>query len=359
MRILIVGAGPAGLGAAVNASGDGNEVMIFERHDKVGVKVCGEALPGEALDYVGLKPSNEFVINEVNGFTISFKGEFIRGVNFKNSPYAPGYIIDKPNLLSILLSNAEANGAKVFFNSTVREVDPKSGKIRLKSGEILQGDLIICADGSMSLARKHLDYSNLEIAPCIQYKCSLPANELDSDYLHLDIIGDGYAWVFFKGDDYANVGVGSLNPGSFDAFSYLTKFIKKHRGRIVGKPRGAPVSLGGPIKNFNMGKLVVAGEAAGCVMPLTGEGNRFGIYGGSVSYKPDYRNEFMQKYGNRLETSRKILEFIKILNDEERIEFLKGIEDPLRVLEGNLPSLRSLVSKPGLPLKLVWKYLSS
>ena len=108
-----------------------------------------------------------------------------------------------------------------------------------------------------------------------------------------------------------------------------------------------------------MGKLVVAGEAAGCVMPLTGEGNRFGIYGGSMAYKPNYRREFMEKYGSGLETSRKILEFIKILNDEERIEFLRGIEDPLRVLEGNLPNLRSLVSRPRLPLKLIWKYLSS
>jgi flavin-dependent dehydrogenase len=340
MKILIVGAGPAGLGAAVNASKDGNEVMIFERADKVGVKVCGEALPGEALNYVGLKPSDEFVINEVRGFNISFKGEFIREVAFKNSPHAPGYIIDKPSLLSILLSNAEAAGAKAFFNTTVREVDPKSGKIRLKSGKIVQGDLIICADGAVSLAREHLDYSNYDIAPCIQYKCRLPAHELDPNYLYLDIIGDGYAWVFFKGD-YANVGAGSLNTdSSFNAFSYLAKFIKNHNGRIVGKP-------------------VVAGEAAGCVMPLTGEGNRFSIYGGSMAYKPDYRSEFMEKYGSRLETSRKILEFIKILNDEEKIEFLKGIEDPLRVLEGNLPNLRSLVSRPRLPLKMIWKYLSS
>lgn len=359
MKILIVGAGPAGLGAAVNASQDGNEVIVFERHDEVGVKVCGEALPGEALDYVGLKPSNEFVINEVKGFNISFKGEFIREVTFKNSPHAPGYIIDKPSLLSILLSKAEAAGAKAFFNTTVREVDPKSGKIRLKSGRTVQGDIIICADGAVTLARKHLDYSNYEIAPCIQYKCRIPVNELDPDYLYLDIIGDGYAWIFFKGD-YANVGVGSINKNSsFNSFQYLTRFMKNHKGRIVGKPRGAPVSLGGPIKNFNVGKLVVAGEAAGCVMPLTGEGNRFSIYSGSIAYKPNYRSEFMQNYGSRLETSRKILNFVKILNDGERIEFLKGIEDPLRVLEGNLPNLRSLVSRPKLPLKMIWKYLSS
>jgi len=357
MKILIIGAGPAGLSAAVNASNEGNEVTVFERYDKVGLKVCGEALAREALEYVNLKPSEEFVVNRVKGFHITFKGKFVREAAFKNLPNAPGYLIDKPKLLNIMLSKAEENGSDIFLKTMVKEVDPASGKIKLENGKIIQGDLILCADGSGSLARKHMDYSNYETAPCMQYKCVFPENEFTTEYLHLDIIGEGYLWVFFK-RDYANVGVGSPNTNSVSAFAYLKKFIEDHRGKIVGKPRGAPVSLGGPVKSFSVGRLAVAGEAAGCVMPLSGEGNRFGLYAGGIAYKPNYKDNFMQKYGKNMEISRKILSMVKDLNDKERIDLLSCMEDPLGVLEGNWPSMKSFFLKPKLLVKLIWSFFA-
>jgi digeranylgeranylglycerophospholipid reductase len=352
MKILIVGAGPAGLSAAINASKEGNDVTVLERYNEVGLKVCGEALAREALNYVGLKPSEEFVVNRVKGFRITFKGRFMREAAFENLPYVPGYLIDKPKLLSIMQSKAQENGANIVFKTLVKEVDPVSGKIKLENGAIMQGDIIICADGSGSLARRHLDYSNYETAPCMQYRCVFPEGEFTPEYLHLDIIGEGYLWAFLK-RDYANVGVGSPNTNSGNAFAYLKKFIEKHRGKIVGKPRGAPVSIGGPVKSFSAGKLVVVGEAAGCVMPLSGEGNRFALYAGAIAYKSSYKDSFMQKYGKNMEISGRMLKLVKDLNDEERIDLLTCMENPLEVLEGNRPHLRSFLTKPKLMVKLI------
>ena len=223
MKILVVGAGPAGLSAALNASRDGNDVTVLEKHDKVGQKVCGEALAREALEYVDLEPSEEFVVKKVKGFQITFKGKFIREAAFKNLPNVPGYLIDKPRFLSMLQSKAEENGANILFKTMVTEVD-SSGKIKLENGRIMQGDLVICADGAASLARRHLDYSNYEIAPCMQYQCVFPENEFASEYLHLDITGAGYLWVFPK-KDHANVGAGSPQENSINSFAYKTSFL--------------------------------------------------------------------------------------------------------------------------------------
>jgi digeranylgeranylglycerophospholipid reductase len=352
VKILVVGAGPAGLSAALNASREGNDVTVFEKYDKVGQKVCAEALAREALEYVDSKPSEEFVANKVKGFQITFKGKFIREAAFGNLPNVPGYLIDKTKFLSLLQSKAEENGTNILFKKMVTEVDPASGRIKLENGRTMQGDLIICADGAGSLSKRHLDYSNYEIAPCMQYQCVFPEGEFASEYLHLDITGAGYLWVFPK-KDHANVGAGSPQANSVNSFAYLRRFIEEHRGTIIGQPRSAPVSVGGPVKHFSIGKLVVAGEAAGCVMPLSGEGNRFALYAGSIAYKPNYKQNFMKKYGKNMKISRKILKLVKELNDKERTDLLSHMKDPLKVLEGNWPELTDFILNPKLLMKLI------
>jgi digeranylgeranylglycerophospholipid reductase len=355
LKILIIGAGPTGLSAAINASKNGNEALVFEKNEVAGSKVCGEALAKEALNYVNVKPSKKFIVSEVKGFRITFKGKFIRKASFGNLTSTPGYLIDKPSFLSALQDEAEKNGAKIFFNSKVGEIDPKNGKIKLQNGDIVKGNLIICADGSGSAARNHLDYSNYEVATGVQYKCSLPEG-LDPDYLHLDIIGEGYAWTFIK-KECANIGLGlPANSHSRESITaYLDKYVEKLGVKPLSRIMSAPVSIGGPLTSFETGKMIVAGEAAGCVMPLSGEGIRFGIYAGAIAHRPNYRDEFMKKYGANMETSRKILTLVRNLNDQERIDFLKCLDNPLEVLEGKLPKMGSFLLRPRLLLKLIHK----
>lgn len=357
MRILVVGAGPAGLSAALNACRDGNEVLVFEEKKAVGLKICGEALGREALDYVGVKPSKKFIVNEVKGFRMTFKGRFIREAPFRNLTHAPAYLINKPAFLGLLLNEAEEDGAKVFFNTRVVKVDSSAGKIQVQNGEIFQGDLIICADGTGTVARSCLDYSIYDTAVCVQSRCSLPEG-LNPDYLHLDIIGEGYAWTFIK-KDFANIGLGLPRKSCSLEFirAHLEKYMEKLRVKPLSGIMSAPLSIGGPLERFGTGKIVVAGEAAGCVMPLSGEGNRFGIYGGSIAYRSNYRAEFMKKYGWNMERSRKILRLVANLNDEERVDFLRCLNDPLEVLEGRLPKISDFLLKPRLLMKLMQRYL--
>jgi flavin-dependent dehydrogenase len=358
MKVLVIGAGPAGLSAALNASREGNEALVFEKNGTVGLKVCGEALAREALDYVNVKPSKKFIVSEVKGFRISFKGKFIREASFGNLTSAPGYLIDKALFLDVLLDEAKKRGAKVFFNSRVEKVDPKTGKISLQNGEIIRGDIIICADGSGSVARSHLDYSNYETAVGVQCKCSLPES-LDPEYLHLDIIGEGYVWTFIK-RSCANIGLGL--PRDSCSLEFITAYLNKYLETLEVKPlsrmMSAPVSIGGPLKTFGTGKMSVAGEAAGCVMPLSGEGNRFGVYGGAIAYRPNYRVEFMKKYGSNMKTSRKILGLVRRLDDDERIDFLRCLDNPLEVLEGRMPKMSGFLLRPRLLLKLLHRCLS-
>lgn len=46
-----------------------------------------------------------------------------------------------------------ANGAKVRLGTEVTGIDPAEGKVRLSTGEVLSGDVIVGADGAKGLTR--------------------------------------------------------------------------------------------------------------------------------------------------------------------------------------------------------------
>lgn len=346
MKILVVGAGPAGLSTAINAAKEGNEVLVYEKDSCLGSKVCGEALAREALDFVDLKPSKNFIKNYVEGFSISFKGEFIREAKFEKLTYAPGYVVDKAAFLEAMHEKAQANGAKVIFNRRVEKVEAV-GRILLRGGESVRGDLVVCADGVGTLARAFLDYSGYRIATTLQYRCTMP-DSLNPHSLYLDIVGDGYEWVFPKGD-CANVGIGLPRGCSIENLrSNLNNYVRKLGVKTIGKIMSAPVCIGGPLKRFSSGKVAVAGESAGCVMPISGEGTRFAMYGGSLAWLPDYRRKFMDKYGSNMARSLRMLSLVSRLSDASRLELLRSLEKPIDMLEGKRVDLSKFLFKPRL-----------
>lgn len=352
MKVLVIGAGPAGLSAAYNAARDGYEVLVFEKNGRLGTKPCGEAMAKETLEFIDMEPSKRFIENEAKSFHISYKGRFIKEAPFEDRSTSPGYIINKPLFLETARVRAEESGAKVLLKTRVEATDPSTGKVRLDSGEVIQGDLIVCADGLGSVARSHLDYSNYRTATCLQCYCSLPVDS-DPERLCLDIIGEGYAWAFPK-KDCLNVGVGlpSDSPSVGELKCILDRYIERLVVKPLSKISAASVSIGGPLNSFRVGKLVVAGESAGCVMPLSGEGIRFGAYCGSIVHKPGYRDKFMKIYGKKMKNSRRMLTAIESLNDGERADLLERLEDPMRLLEGELPRAARLIDRPGLMMKL-------
>jgi hypothetical protein len=93
-------------------------------------------------------------------------------------------------------------------------------------------------------------------------------------------------------------------------------------------------------------------------MPLSGEGIRFGIFGGSIAHRPAYQSRFMKKYGNKMKNSRGMLLAIESLSDSERVDLLERLKDPMQTLEGNLP-ITSLLGKPKLLKKMARVFFRS
>lgn len=115
-----------------------------------------------------------------------------------------------------------------------------------------------------------------DIDVCAQFLVSnIDAGEYSKFFLGHRYTPGGYVWIFPKGKNTANVGLGLLgsNSGNVRAVSLLQKFIESYLPQakileiVVG---GVPVS--GPIKQTASNGLMLAGDAARQSDPLTGGG---------------------------------------------------------------------------------------
>jgi digeranylgeranylglycerophospholipid reductase len=106
-------------------------------------------------------------------------------------------------------------------------------------------------------------------------------------YLGNEIAPEGYLWVFPKGKRTANIGIGISGKKSGEghrAKDYLDRFVKKTfpRGKQIEYIAGG-VSVCRPLECTVADGLIIIGDAARVVDPLTGGGIYNGMYTGRLA----------------------------------------------------------------------------
>jgi digeranylgeranylglycerophospholipid reductase len=144
---------------------------------------------------------------------------------------------------------------------------------------------------------------------CVEYEMvgvELDIYDVMEFYFGSRIAPGGYAWVFPKGEDMANVGLGVRGARS-SAISYLREFVrgmkKLRKGRITRIVAGGVV-VQGPIEKSVAQGVVLVGDAARQVDPLTGGGiynaMHCGVLAGEVVAEAvnnqDFSEEFLSEY---------------------------------------------------------------
>jgi digeranylgeranylglycerophospholipid reductase len=198
--IAVIGGGPAGITAAINAARCGRSVCLIDRKEIAGYPVrCGEA--------IGL-----------NGFTssISLKGEWIKSKIARMKLVSPsgipvivpsdyeGYVIDRQKMESDLIKEAEALGALyVPSTSILSVVSGDGGKYACESRDrTFFAQCVILAEGVESrLARSlgwktSLGLSDIESCAFCRVTHETIEPETTVFYLGTGIAPGGYAWVF-------------------------------------------------------------------------------------------------------------------------------------------------------------------
>ncbi len=360
--VAIVGGGPAGSSTALTAAKLGLNVLLIDRKAHIGVPVqCGEAVGKTGPSIAEIDIPKEAIRNPIRGFRIYSPSNIT--VDYAK-PQPDGYIVDRRVFDKELFIKAAEAGAETLINTDIKELVFKDGKVSgligvNDNGRVeVESKIVIGADGVFSIIaklaglRKYAKLSDLDAS--VGYEmCNVEYDdpELMEFYMGRNIAPRGYVWIFPKGEKRANVGIGvGAQDGTRTALDYMKTFMKEHpigreklkNAKIVEYRVGA-IPLGGPNEKNILDNLMLVGDAAGQVHPITGGGIGYALVCGSIAGKVaaeaieagdtsermllNYERRWREKYGEEFEKMLKLRELLEKAEDktlDQLAEILNG-----------------------------------
>jgi len=384
--IVVVGAGPAGSMAARASARSGAKVLLLDKRRELGVPVqCGEAISEDPLKDLGIKPDPRWIAGRTNAVKIVSPSGVIVRITEKKIVGKVGYILDRKVFDKHLAILAAKEGADVKVGTLVDGMIMENGRIRGVKASGMGGrlealaDIIIAADGIGSRIARWAGMNTalklVDIESGVQFQMvgiDLESSSTMEFYLGSKIVPGGYVWVFPKGEDMANVGLGVLGSrAERPAIEYLRDFVNKtpslRKGKIIEINAGG-IPVGGPIKKTVKDNLLIVGDAARQVNALTGGGidtaMRAGDIAGDVAAKAvaegdasekrlnEYERRWREQMVGRLERYLKAKNVLITLSDQD----LDRLAEALREVKFERISLTDMLKTllKAHP-KLLWK----
>jgi len=289
--LIVVGAGPAGAAAGVTAARAGARVLVVDRATFPRPKTCGDALSNRGAEIacrIARNPNALDLIPHavVHGAVAVFPdGSRVR----RGFGGHDGYIVPRHAFDALLRDQLESAGATVREGARVERLLHNGTDVvgALVDGERVFSHAVIAADGPGSVGWRALGVPyrrgrGLAVAITAYYEDVEFGEDTGrtEHYFEADL-RSGYGWAFPPVEGEANVGVyqraDAYERGPRKLAAWLDAFVERHperfaRARRVGGPRTWSLPLatrpgppGGP-------GLLLAGDAAFSIDPLSGEG---------------------------------------------------------------------------------------
>jgi len=281
--VVVVGAGPSGAACALALARDGIETVVLDKARFPRSKACAGGLsPSARRSLVELDLWDEVVLETQHVDTVRLEARSPVPVTVRGA--AEGYVVPRRILDSIVLGGARVAGAEVREGWRVEEVTPEGGVVRVRArgpgGEaVLEAKWVVVAAGAAW--RRRIDGRRGRIIHAIMARY----RGLDHDRHAIELQFDEdlhplYGWVFPEPGGICNVGVGIEHArlGGRPLGDVFRSFLARRLGRrmegaeMIGRPSGHPI-MASPWPGVpGVPGVLLAGEAARLVNPLTGEG---------------------------------------------------------------------------------------
>ena len=309
--LVVVGAGPAGSTAAIAAlrADPSARVLVLDATDFPRDKVCGDGVAPHAMDVLaGLGVGVAELVAGTRPVT-TLRLVSPKGTQARQSFARPASVIPRV-LLDARLVHAAQDAGAVFERHRVRTLSQRDGTV-LVDGAV-RARTVIGADGAESVVRRQCGAGAAPagtIAIALRGYTSADPWPVDEQRLVMAAAHwPAYAWVFPVGDGTANVGYGELARTTPTRAELTTRLhdllpdlpaVHLHGHRL-------PLSPGRP--GVAHGRVLLAGDAASLINPLTGEGIYYavlsGALAGAAAVTPDparsYRRSLRHRLGRHL-----------------------------------------------------------
>jgi flavin-dependent dehydrogenase len=162
-------------------------------------------------------------------------------------------------------------------NATITSLDQSSNIATLSNGQKIQYKYLVGADGANSQTRKLIDEKYRPNAMCLEVDVASENVEANLE-IYLSAIHSGYGWRFPK-MGYYTVGIGGDRKKNRDIKELFVNFSMNINQSInESEIKGALIPFGKFVKQPCKNNIILIGDAAGFVDPITGEGLYFAFY---------------------------------------------------------------------------------
>jgi digeranylgeranylglycerophospholipid reductase len=351
--IIVAGAGPAGLQAAIAAAELGASVLVFDKKNAIGRPVrCGEFFPckEEMLDL--LPGSAGFAsLFEIPSDAITNACETLRIFSPQGSCWEfpfKAYVLDRVVLEQRMAREAGKLGAEIRLGRPVR-VFESNGQIRVgpTEEESFKAGVVIAADGFPSISGKSgglsCDRYLLPENVAINYQYVMDDLDIESDatemYIGTMVAPGGYGWIIPKSSRAANVGIGIRttfkSAKGKDRLDYFVHNFSLTADRLrSGRIRTMIADLlpvDGAVSKSYSDRLILAGDAAGMVMPTNGGGIPTAMLSGRIAGEiaalhvkkneplSSYETKWKTAFGRELHASTRMRRFADFFMSHDRL----------------------------------------
>ena len=281
--LVVIGAGPAGATAALAArvADPGARIVLLDRADFPRDKACGDGVAPQALDELVALGADRVA----DGFP-PIGRLALRGPG--------GAMVDRP------LARADRVIPRVVFDARIVQAAQAAGAELLRhrvrdlrhdtDGVVVDGrwraPVVVAADGANSVVRRLL---GLRPPPPASVAVALRAyadwdGALTQTITMTRRSWPAYAWVFPTGTGTANVGFGTFRDRLDGGGRQLHDGLRRLLPDVEADPASVKVH---PLPTtltrmpLSVGPVLLAGDAAGLINPLTGEGIYYAVASGA------------------------------------------------------------------------------
>jgi geranylgeranyl reductase family protein len=336
--VAVVGAGPAGSVAAMKAAEGGAETILLEKHHLPRYKLCG----GGVANWVVRRFNIPQKVLQRRYDVLSFftPPEYNRhDLELGTTSYFGVYRDDFDYHLTTL---AVEKGVKLQERMKITGIIKNNGQVQgviISTGEKILADVVIACDGASSRIAQASGIWGMpqrtgknwydQMSYCIGIEVKLGEKIIDKRFGNTymiftgkDIAPMGYAWLFPKREN-VSVGLGSMAKTlEKKPMEYMSRLLKHNEvvsslleggKQIMSKGAWLPAwkPAGSVYKpSFGAG-ILVAGDAAGMVSSITGEGIYYAVRAGTEAgvtaaeavNENNFSVDYLSKYQERWEAS--------------------------------------------------------
>jgi flavin-dependent dehydrogenase len=425
--IIIAGAGIAGMVTAASAAKHSNQnlkILVVDRNPRIEVGkktatgwVCGDAVSKNSLDYltseVGIRYGRPELEQPVLG-VVAYSPDHESKAMFDGE----GFVLNRKLLPQRQLNDAEKLGVKFQFEASADALLVEGGFISgihcrsSKDNSTFKrtAKLVVDATGSASRLRtslpikshieKEIDKEN-DMESTGRYILKFEAAKkdntfFDADYciIHLDqeIAPGGYAWVFPKGDDKVNIGLGvqkrllerrNKELGRNDTLqSLMDDYVRMNpvikSWKLADSSEDKANEKGSwqvPVRRQNdcmvANGYMIIGDAAWMPRPIDAGGIGPAIYASTIAGKVvaealqandtserglwKFNTEYVRAYGYRMASFEILRRFLQILSNEDLNYGMKhflGQDDVDSITRREHPEFKRVAF--GNPARILW-----